>query len=82
MKATIISETNRARIEAAIAEAEGKATVRCVGFDMDRNDRLICATIARLADTIQDLIGQIHDKALFEDMDEAFRAYFEMEGEY
>lgn len=50
--------------------------------DMDRNDRLICATIARLADTIQDLIGQIHDKALFEDMDEAFRAYFEMEGEY
>lgn len=33
MKATIISETNRARIEAAIAEAEGKATVRCVGFD-------------------------------------------------
>ena len=33
MKATIISETNRAKIEAAIAEAEGKATVRCVGFD-------------------------------------------------
>ena len=50
--------------------------------DMDEHDRIICKTIDHLADTIQDLIGQIHDKALFEDMDEAFRAYFEMEGEY
>ena len=50
--------------------------------DMDEHDRIICKTIARLADTIQDLIGQIHDRALFEDLDEAFRAYFEMEGEY
>ena len=33
MKATIISETNRARIEAAIAEAEGKATARTITFD-------------------------------------------------
>lgn len=51
-------------------------------IDMDEHDRIVCATIARLADTIQDLIGQIHDKELSEDMDEAFRAYFEMEGEY
>lgn len=33
MKATIINDTNRTKIEAAIAEAEGKASVRCVGFD-------------------------------------------------
>ena len=33
MKATIINETNRAKIETAIAETEGRATVRCVGFD-------------------------------------------------
>lgn len=33
MKAIIINDNNRAKIETAIAEAEGRATVRCVSFE-------------------------------------------------